>query len=161
MVARDLHLFSKLSELVTSKICSLVPKTHSLHPCPQTIVENKAYNLLSGVIKLKTPKIGSVAHQKNNHLWEVDFSKYERSSSYWDLKIFFPKCYKNIFSIVLAWPYREGKIKFPALSHKSRYKPKAIEYGFNKGMCTVHWAMNWDQLVKVSLYNTKQNGRLY
>ena len=116
MVARDLHLFSKLIELVTSKICSLVPKTHSLHPCPQTIVENKAYNLLSGVIKLKTPKIGSVAHQKNNHLWEVDFSKYERSLSYWDLKIFFPKCYKNIFSIVLAWPYREGKINFPALS---------------------------------------------
>ena len=64
MVARDLHLFSKLSELVTSKIRSLVPKTCSLHPGPQTIVENKAYNLFSGVIKLKTLKIGSVAHQK-------------------------------------------------------------------------------------------------
>ena len=76
MVARDLHLSSKLSELVTSKICSLAPKIYSLYPCPQTILENKAYNLLSGIIKLMTPKIGSVAHtHKNDHLCEADFSK--------------------------------------------------------------------------------------
>ena len=83
MVARDLHLSSKLSELVTSKICSLAPKIYSSapkiyssYPCPQTILENKAYNLLSGIIKLMTPKIGSVAHtHKNDHLWEADFSK--------------------------------------------------------------------------------------
>lgn len=55
-----------------------------------------------------------------------------------------------------------SKNKIPCtVSQDSRYKPKAIEYGFNKGICTVHWGMNWDQLVKVSLYNTKQNGRMY
>ena len=111
MVARDLHLFSKLSELVTSKIRSLVPKTCSLHPGPQTIVENKAYNLFSGVIKLKTPKIGSVAHQKK-----------QLFMGSWLFKMKDPHCtetWKYFFqsaTTVLAWPYREGKINFPALS---------------------------------------------
>ena len=41
-------------------------------PCPlnnKTVVENKAYNIPGGVLKLMTPKTGSV-HTKNNHLWK-------------------------------------------------------------------------------------------
>ena len=41
-------------------------------PCPlnnKTVVENKAYNISGGVLKLMTPKTGSV-HTKNNDLWK-------------------------------------------------------------------------------------------
>ena len=68
---------SELIELGTPKICYLAPKMCSLHHAPpnnKTTVENKAYDLPSGVIKLMTPQTGSV-DTKNYHLWEGDFSK--------------------------------------------------------------------------------------
>ena len=46
--------------------------------CPannKMILENKAYELPSGIIKLMTPKTSSVHIQKNNHLWKDEFSK--------------------------------------------------------------------------------------
>ena len=68
---------SELIELGTPKTCYLAPKMCYLLHAPQnnkTTVENMAYDLPSGVIKLMTPQSGSV-DTKNYHLREGNFSK--------------------------------------------------------------------------------------
>ena len=62
-------------------------------PNNKTIVENKAYNLPNGVIKLMTPQTGSVP-TKTNHLWEGDFSK-SKTLILLRPKNMFPKCYDS------------------------------------------------------------------
>ena len=60
----------------------------------KTIVENKAYNLPNGVIKLMTPILWALCPQKINHLWEGDFSK-SKTLILLRPKNIFPKCYDS------------------------------------------------------------------
>ena len=84
--------------------------------CPQnnkTLIENKAYNLPGGVIKLMTPKTGSVHTKKQSFMERWMTFQNERLSLYWDLKLFFQSA-----RTVLAWPYRDKKTSLPYLGEE-------------------------------------------
>ena len=77
-------------------------------PNDKTTVENKAYNLPSSVIKLMTPKTGSVHIKKQSFTERWVTFQNERLSPYWDLKLFFQSA-----MTVLAWSYRDKKTSLP------------------------------------------------
>ena len=101
----------------TKYVCSLVSKTFFFFSqCPQnnkTLIENKAYNLPGGVIKLMTPKTGSVHTKKQSFMERWMTFQNERLSLYWDLKLFFQSA-----RTVLAWPYRDKKTSLPYLGEE-------------------------------------------
>ena len=85
------------------------PKDVFFAQCPpnnKTIVENKAYNLPSGVIKLMTPKICPVPTKKQSFMERWVFKMK-------DLKILF----QNVMT-VLAWPYSDKKTSLPYLGEE-------------------------------------------
>ena len=81
--------------------------------CPpnnKPVVENKAYSLPGGVIKLMTPKTGSVHTEKQSFMERWVTFQNERLSLCWDLKLFFQSA-----MTVLAWPYKDKKTSLPYL----------------------------------------------
>ena len=68
---------SELSEFIIPKhtLWALKYIVSTVPPNNEMILENKAYELPSSIIKLMTPKTSSVHTQKDNHLCKGEFSK--------------------------------------------------------------------------------------
>ena len=149
MVAWDLILPSKLSELMTPKIrlqryilCTRLPEN-------KTTVENKAYNLPSDVIKLMASKTCSVHTKKQSFM--------ER----WLFKIKNPHCTETwkYFSKVLwqylpdligtrklpcpTWGGTDGVSKGDIYSRKRSSPPPLSSFDYNKNV--THWVLGAGQ----------------